>query len=121
MKTIAVLLLGFLGFSVFSQQKPPSPAEIEMLLKKIQRQSDSVRNDPKYKKYTDNPQQAPKSISDIVPASVYVKKADTAFLARIKMPGRNAKAIASIPSTPVTRPELISFIRDMKGKFTKAF
>ncbi|MDP4264187.1 MAG: tetratricopeptide repeat protein [Bacteroidota bacterium] len=107
--------------TAFSQNDPNS------VLAAAQRKLDSVmKNDPNIKKYANKNNSANAAATmPNVPASIpainpYAKKPDTAFLSKIKIPDRNAKALASIPVKPMTKKELTGFIGDMKHKIMTA-
>ena len=97
------------------------------VLAEAQRKIDSVmKNNPALKKYADKSNQAnspvniPNMPANVSLADAFARKPDTAFLSKIKIPDRNAKALASIPSKPMAKKELSGFIADMKKKIMTA-
>lgn len=120
-KSFLMVIGSFLAAIAFSQKDPNA------VLAEAQRKIDSVmKNDPNIKKYANkNNSQNQTANIPAIPVNVdainpYAKKPDTSFLSKIKMPDRNAKALASIPAKPLTKKELTAFIGDMKNKIMAA-
>ncbi len=88
-----------------------------------QHKLDSVmKNNPAIKKYmnkenqNNSPINIPNIPTSVSTGSAFVKSTDTAFLSKMKMPEKNLKALASIPSKPMSKEELRKFLADIKSK-----
>ncbi len=120
-KWFLIAMLCLLRAVAFTQ---PDPNKV---LADAQRKIDSLmKNNPDLKKYANqknlpnNQANIPNMPSDISAASAFARKPDTTFLSKIKMPDRNDRALATIPTKTMSRKDLVSFIADTKKRFMTA-
>lgn len=113
------IILAFLFFALHLFAQTPTADQQNKVLMEAQRKLDSVmKNNPALKKYADKSNQANNTttIPTIPSINPFEKKPDTAFLSKIKIPDKNAKALASIPAKTMTKKELIAFVADLTAK-----
>lgn len=109
------------------------PVDPNKVLAEAQRKMDSIMRDPKFKQWTNkggqpgatpNTPALPANMAQLAanPMALLAagRKPDTAFLSNLQMPPRNDKGLASIPAQPMSRPQLVSFIKNMKTKIFAA-
>src|SRR6516165_8301075 len=108
--------------SIIFGQKTPSQAELQKMQQDMMQKVNAAMSDPKVKQYTDksnangSSQQTDLSKFNIPSNPYSLQKPDTAFLSKIKNPSRNEKALASIPSKPMSKAELKTYLGDIKKK-----
>ncbi|HTR29378.1 MAG TPA: hypothetical protein VMH27_08905 [Puia sp.] len=102
------------------------------VLAEAQRKIDSIMKDPKLKAMmkanqagtTQSTPGLPPNMAQLAsnPAALMSlgNKPDTAFLSGLKIPPRNEKGLASIPAQPMTRPQAVAFLGNMKKKIFTA-
>jgi len=109
--------------AAFSQKPAPDPNKV---MAEAQRKMDSIMHDPKLKQYTNKGGQsrgtpnAAGVASNPMAMLAVAKKPDTAFLSGLQMPPRNEKGLASIPAQPMSRTQLVGFIKNMRTKIFAA-
>jgi len=93
-----------------AQQPAGDPSKV---LAEAQRKMDSIMHDPKFKQWT-NTGGRPAVNPAVLLASAGARKPDTAFLSGLRMPARNEKGLASIPTQPMSKMQLVAFIKKMR-------
>jgi tetratricopeptide (TPR) repeat protein len=104
--------------ALFAQKPAADPG---MVLAEAQRKMDSIMHDPKFKQWTNKG--APNMTQPAAnPAAMLAgpRKPDTAFFSELQMPPRNETGLASIPSQPMNKTQLVRFVKDLRTKIFAA-
>jgi len=92
-------------------------------LAEAQRKIDSIMKDPKLRQLMNKTNQGGSSsalAANPMALLSTANKPDTAFLPGVKIPPKNEKGLASIPAQPLSKTQLVAFIKNIKTKIFAA-
>jgi len=108
------------------QKKPPTADDLQKMQDEIMQKVNQAKADPRYKKYFDSSAMKNQPVNYNIPdatslsANMFPVKKDSLNLSKIKLPPKDNKAIALIPAKPLTKPEVVSLIADLKKRLIPA-
>ena len=118
MKTGLLIIVSLLSCScMYSQQKaPPTEEELQAMIKKIQKQSDSIQNVLKKKKPPADPD---KNLTTVTSEANIPRAGASIDFEKIKLPPKDSARIKSMPRRDLTSAEMNSYLTNLHDQLKK--